>query len=40
MTATINNNTVSDNLPLRLADPEEFARYDCMMPTAQTYLSD
>ncbi len=25
---------------LRLVDPEEFARYDCMSPTALDYLSD
>ena len=46
MTCTINNNTVSQNLAdtlpilLRLVDPEEFARYDCMTPTALDYLGD
>ena len=46
MTATINNNTVSQNMAdtlpilLRMVDPEEFARYDCMTPTALDYLSD
>ena len=46
MTATINNNTVSQNMAdtlpilLRIVDPEEFARYDCMTPTALDYLSD
>jgi hypothetical protein len=39
MTTTINNNTVSlnvqDTLPLvlRLLDPEELAKYECMTPT-------
>ena len=43
MTTTINNNTVSmnvqDTLPilLRLADPEELARYNGMTPTALEY---
>ncbi len=46
MTATINTNTVSqkmaDALPilLHMVDPEEFARYDCMTPTALDYQSD
>ena len=46
MTCTINNNTVSQNMAdtlpilLRLVDPEEFAKYDCMTPTALDYLSD
>jgi len=46
MTATINNNTVSQNimdtLPilLRMVDAEEFAKYDCMTPTALDYLAD
>ncbi len=46
MTATINNNTVSQNMAdtlpilLRMVDPEEFARYDCMTPTALDCLSD
>ena len=44
MSATINNNTVScdvqETLPLllRMVDPEEFAKYDCMTPTALGYL--
>ena len=46
MTATINNNTISQNvqdtLPvlLRLLDEEEMAKYDCMTPTALDYLAD
>ena len=46
MSATINNNTVSFNaqetlpLLLRLVDPEELAKYDCMTPTALGYLAD
>ena len=46
MSATINNNTVSFNvqetlpLLLRMVDPEEFAKYDCMTPTALDYLAD
>ncbi|MFM7977992.1 MAG: phage major capsid domain-containing protein, partial [Candidatus Fonsibacter sp.] len=46
MSATINNNTVSCNvqetlpLLLRMVDPEEFAKYDCMTPTALDYLAD
>ena len=46
MTATINNNTVSQNmmdtLPilLRMVDSEEFAKYDCMTPTALDYLAE
>ncbi len=46
MTATINNNTISQNmmdtLPilLRMVDPEEFAKYDSMTPTALDYLAD
>ena len=45
MTATINNNTISQNvadtLPilLRMVDPEEFAKYDCMTPTTLDYLA-
>ena len=46
MSATINNNTVSFNvqetipLLLRMADPEEFAKYASMPPTALDYLAD
>ena len=46
MTATINNNTISQNvqdtLPvlLRLLDEEEMTKYDCMTPTALDYLAD
>ena len=46
MTATINNNTVSMNvqetLPalLRMMDPEELAKYDCMTPTGLDFLGD
>ena len=46
MTATINNNTISQNvqdtLPvlLRLLDEEEMTKYDCMTPTALEYLAD
>ena len=46
MSATINNNTVSLNvqetlpLLLRMVDPEEFAKYDSMTPTALDYLAD
>ncbi len=46
MTATINNNTICQNmmgtLPilLRLVDSEEFAKYDSMTPTALDYLVD
>jgi hypothetical protein len=46
MSATINNNTVSFNvqetlpLLLRMVDPEELAKYDCMTPTALDYLAD
>ena len=45
MSATRNNNTVSFNvqetLPrlLRMVDPEEFAKYDSMTPTALDYLA-
>ncbi len=45
MTATINNSTISQNvadtLPVLLCmvDPEEFAKYDCMMPTTLDYLA-
>ena len=45
MTAT-NNNTISQNmmdtLPilLRMVDSEEFAKYDCTMPTALDYLAE
>ena len=43
--ATINNNAVSFNvqetlpLLLRMVDPEEFAKYDCMTPTALDFLA-
>jgi hypothetical protein len=46
MTATINNNTISQNmmdtLPilLRMVDSEEFAKYDCVTPTALDYLAE
>ena len=46
MSATINNNTVCFNvqetlpLLLRMVDPEEFAQYDSMTPTALDYLAD
>ena len=46
MSATINNNAVSINvqetlpLLLRMVDPEELAKYDCMTPTALDYLAD
>ena len=46
MTATINNNAISQNvmdtLPilLRMVDSEEFAKYDCMSPTTLDYLAD
>jgi hypothetical protein len=46
MTTTINNNTVSmnvqDTLPLilRLLDPEELAKYECMTPTTLDYLAN
>jgi len=46
MTVTINNTTVSQNMQetlpilLRLVDPEEFAKYDCMTPTALDYLAN
>ncbi|MFM7990465.1 MAG: phage major capsid domain-containing protein, partial [Candidatus Fonsibacter sp.] len=46
MSATINNNAVyfnvQETLPLllRMVDPEEFAKYDCMTPTALDYLAD
>ncbi|MFM7978416.1 MAG: phage major capsid domain-containing protein, partial [Candidatus Fonsibacter sp.] len=46
MSATINNNTVyfnvQETLPLLLlmVDPEEFAKYDSMTPTALDYLAD
>ena len=45
MTATINNNTISQNMQdtlpvlLRMVDPEEFAKYDSMTPTALDYLA-
>ena len=44
MTATINNNTITQNMQevlpilLRLVDPEEFAKYDSMTPTAFDFL--
>ena len=46
MTCTINNNTVSMNVAdtlaplLRLLDPEETARYDCLTPTSLDYLGN
>ena len=46
VTATINNNTLSpnmmDTLPivLRVVDSEEFAKHDCMTPTALDYLPE
>ena len=46
MTATINNNTVSmnvqDTLPalLRMLDPEELAKYECMTPTGLDFLAN
>ena len=46
MTATINNNTISQNMQdtlpilLRMVDPEEFSKYDSMTPTALDYLAD
>ena len=46
MTTTINNNTVSlnvqDTLPLvlRLLDPEELAKYECMTPTTLDFLAN
>ena len=46
MSATIHNNTVSFNvqetlpLLLRMVGPEEFSKYDSMMPTALDYLAD
>jgi hypothetical protein len=46
MTTTINNNTVSmnvqDTLPiiLRLLDPEEMAKYECMTPTTLDFLAN
>ena len=46
MTTAINNNANSQNtadaLPilLRVVDPEEFARYDCVTPAALDYLAD
>ncbi len=46
MTATINSNFASQNsldtLPilLRMVDPDEFAKYDCITPTALDYLAD
>jgi hypothetical protein len=46
MTTTINNNTVSmnvqDTLPLllRLLDPEELSKYECMTPTTLDYLAN
>ena len=46
MTATINNNTITQNMQevlpilLRLVDPEEFAKYDSMTPTALDFLGD
>ena len=46
MTATINNNTITQNMQevlpilLRLVDPEEFAKYDSMTPTALDFLGE
>ena len=46
MSATINNNTVSSNeeetlpLLLRMVDPEELAKCDCMTPTSLDFLAD
>ncbi|MFM7981108.1 MAG: phage major capsid domain-containing protein, partial [Candidatus Fonsibacter sp.] len=46
MTVTINNNTVSQNMPetlpiiLRMVDPEEFSKYDSMTPTALDFLAN
>ncbi|MFM7986181.1 MAG: phage major capsid domain-containing protein, partial [Candidatus Fonsibacter sp.] len=46
MSATINNNTVSFNvqetlpLLLRMVDPEELAKYNCMTPTTLDFLAD
>ncbi|MFM7988985.1 MAG: phage major capsid domain-containing protein, partial [Candidatus Fonsibacter sp.] len=46
MSATINNNTVSFNvqetlpLLLRMVDPEELAKYDCMTPTTLDFLAN
>lgn len=46
MTATINNNTISQNMQdtlpilLRMVDSEEFAKYDSMTPTGLDYLAD
>ncbi len=46
MSATINNNTVSFNvqetlpLLLRMVDPEELAKFDCMTPTTLDFLAD
>jgi hypothetical protein len=45
MTATINNNTISQNMQdtlpilLRMVDSEEFAKYDSMTPTGLDYLA-
>ena len=45
MSATINNNTVTTNvqetlpLLLRMVDPEEFAKYSSMSPTALDFLA-
>ncbi len=45
MSATMNNNTVSLNIQetlpllLRMVDPKELSRYDCMTPTALDYLA-
>ncbi|MFM7978179.1 MAG: phage major capsid domain-containing protein, partial [Candidatus Fonsibacter sp.] len=46
MSATINNNTVSFNIQetlpllLRVVDPEELAKFDCMTPTTLDFLAD
>lgn len=46
MTATINNNTISQNMQdtlpilLRMVESEEFAKYDSMTPTGLDYLAD
>lgn len=46
MTATLNNNTISQNMQdtlpilLRMVESEEFAKYDSMTPTGLDYLAD
>ncbi len=45
MSVNINNNTVSMNVAdtlaplLRLIDPEELAKYDCLTPTGLDFLA-